>query len=180
MLDPKLLRRIRNIGAAVLVTAALIVYLVLGARWRTVTCAEGKFSIEFPGKPGLQRQAVPTQAGTLTAIAYRKVQLLHRSTYEVGYIVYPQGVLEQAGNLENLAIDQALGRVGAEVEKKQPFTAGGHQGTEVTARAPGMGKIRLRVLAVDDQVYMLMVYPVPKGGGGKHAERFFQSFTLRQ
>lgn len=176
-------RHWRTIGvwAAVLLTVIVGgVLLVEGSRWRTVTSAEGRFSVELPGRPGIQHQDAATPLGTLTVYAYSVVQIFHRSTYAASYCRYPAGILQQMeGDLVDTALNAAAGKTGGKVVAEKPLTGSGYAGKEQTLDAPGMGRIRLRVMVADDRVYTLIVYPINGKQGDIHADRFFASFRLR-
>jgi len=174
-------RRNLLINASLILAVIIgVVLLLVGARWRSYTTREGKFTIEFPGRPWVTSQSVATPSGMVTAYDYRVVQLLHGATYEVGYMVANAAVLEMmgGGQIGNIC-DSAVNRMGGTVIEQQDLTGAGYTGREVKFKAPGYTQARLRVFLAGDRIYTLMVSPVPKRDGEARVGRFFNSFHLQ-
>lgn len=179
---PPRLRRLLMVGLAVV--AGLVALGVLANwayRWRTFTAAEAGFTIDFPGRPSVQKQTVGTPAGMVTAFDYRVVNLLHGATYEAGLGDYPDAVAAQVGtdSLDN-ACTGIVRKMGGTLVAQQNVTLGDFAGRDLRVTVPGLGIVRLRILLCGTRNYMLMVSPMPWWDGEARVNRFFNSLTLRK
>ena len=149
--------------------------------WKKVE-VEGKFSVELPGEPKVERDTKPSERGTVTTtdyVAWRGSDMYSlRHGDDPLYASLPQaavgGVLEVAMKAK---IEQYQSAEGGKLVRAGDVTVGNLNGKEyvVTVEKPLKGTNRGRLFLVAGQYYDLMVFVAADSQHDQH-ERYFASF----
>jgi hypothetical protein len=155
-----------------------------GADSQEYTSPEGRFRAQYPGKPKLTQQTVPTQIGPIV------LKIASTSDWSgterfVSYADYPGGFIHP-GNRDPM-LDGACQGMATEARlvilSKMPISINGHPGREVSFEAqPGhpAGKIsgRARVFVVGVRLYQVFIAGPTGRVTPETIDRFLNSFAL--
>jgi len=178
-MTPTLLRTF--LAGALLVLAGLQAAGPLQAQsaagWQRFESAEGRFKVDFPGKPVIKRGRLRIETGDIPS-AWHTAGDGAEATYDVRYSDYPGTVMAKLtpAMLLEAARDGLLAQ---------------SRGQLVSEKSVGMGKVavrdleivgadgmryRFRLLLVDNRLYQLTAMAQPPARPDE--ERFFRSFQL--
>jgi hypothetical protein len=147
------------------------------AQWREFESKDGRFSVQFPGRPQRTEQKTRTDIGHVVSVRYT-VSHSGRVTYDLMFNDFPKGQIAsvKAEKLWDAARDsllyQAGGRITSEVHtvhngvRVRQFEIAGENGTRFV----------VRLLFADNRLYQLLV--ASRYGAAAEAQRFFNSFSL--
>jgi hypothetical protein len=166
--------------------------------WRDFNSAEGKYSVQFPGKP--EDKSVTYHQGPKVDA---QVVILNQATFLVSFIDLPPEIpLDYAAILEGMT-----GQVGGKVTKLRDWTIDGHKGKEVemfitstpfypvswVATAANKGKrldwwfnrnkagfASMRMLVINNRLYQIVAIGEETDFENAYVKNFFDSFKLTQ
>jgi hypothetical protein len=173
--------------------------------WRDFNSAEGKYSVQFPGKPE-DRSATyrPATFGpTVKLQAHHHLVELDKATFLVSVIDLPPGKpFDYAGTFQEMT-----GRVGGTVTNQRDWTIDGNNGKELEMRItntpffpegwvasagnqgkavelqinkPKGGFVSSRMVVVNDRLYQIVVIGEEATNDNADVKKFFESFKLTQ
>jgi hypothetical protein len=156
---------------------AAIAGSALTAAWHDVKSTQGRFTVQMPGKPTVQRQALETSAGpidlTLTYCANEK------AAYFVAFCDYGMSFKSTDEKYRVLygARDGLVAQVQGQVLGEKKVSISGHPGLRI--RFTGSGYHGLSHLyLVGDRLYQVMTISDEKGISDPSVEQFIASFRL--
>ena len=151
------------------------------AAWKEYASKEGRFVVLMPGVPVEQKENVKTPSGPIDltmAVVERKKE---ETAYLVIFSEFPEAVLKKGTADQRL--DYARNRAAASTKGKLTseikIRLGDYPGRELHLEVEGKGMVRLRMYAVKDRLYQLLVAGPKERALGKEADRFLTSFQLK-
>ena len=164
--------------------------------WRDFNSAEGKYSVQFPGKPE-DRSA--TYKGGLQA--HHHMVELDKATFLVSFIDLPPGQpFDYARTIQGMA-----GRVGGTVTKQSDWTIDGNNGKEFEMKItstpyfpdgwvasagnegkpvelqltkPKVGFVSSRMVVINNRLYQIVVIGEEATNDNADVKKFFESFQV--
>jgi hypothetical protein len=176
--------------AAVVGGIVFIGYKIANPSWKSFTPPDGRFTADFPGgNPKMQNQPIPRPNGpTIPMTIYLAETSFGREAYFVGYMdISPDEMPRSRGEIEtilNSGLDgmkdkSPNGGTMKEIRRSN-LTMSGQPAKELVADftdpAACSGRAVVRIVLIDNRVYILMVLGIGNGVSPANTERFFSSF----
>ena len=163
---------------------AMIVLLALAGckqiPWQPYTGPDGSFSVQMPGTPEEQKQALYNDLfGNFTAYIYAVDY--DSTTYMVVFTQYPESISAISTPFELLdnARDGAVANVQGTLVDEKVIRLGDYPGKEITIRLPAAGMLAdVRMYVVDTRLYQVMVTSPEANFSQKAADTFLDSFAI--
>lgn len=148
-------------------------------RWREFESRDGRFSVQFPGRPVRSEQKTRTDIGYVVSVRFT-VTYSKRVTYDLTFSDFPKAQIASVSpqKLLNAARDSLVYQTGGRVKMEahslhstipsRNLQIIGHNGT----------RYDVKLLFADDRLYQLLV--ASQYVAAPDARRFFDSFSLKK
>lgn len=142
---------------------------------------EGKFAIQFPGKPTESKQKQKTVVGDVDVYLFAIVQ--KDRAFLATYADYPRGTIAKQGlqdSLDKARDGNIKGVKGKLVSEKKITLKKKDDGREALIALPDKnGAYRVRIYLVGDRLYQVLVAGPDDFAKGKDATAFLDSFEVK-
>ena len=165
---------------AVLISTAVANYdKLLPHRWQTYTSPDGNFSVELPGKPGVESAQAPVEGGGMLPITIISTQPNAATAYMCSYVENENLASKSADDILNAARDGGLAKIQGTVKSEKRLTIQDYPALTVQANARGNSLADIQIVVAGKRLYMLMVVnTVAQDREEKSVERMFRSFKV--
>ncbi len=146
--------------------------------WQTLNSKEGRFKIDFPGKPANQSQPVTLPNLTSTTL-YMWTLETPTNNYMTGYNDYPDALVRiNSETLLKGARDGAISMTGGKFKSEKKISYGVFPGREVTYMVGGDKTIIQRIYIVNNRLYQMAVGFITGKEAPNDTAKFFNSFVV--
>ena len=173
-------KQIAGIVIAVVIMTVFANYQnFLPHRWQAFSASDKSFSALFPSKPEAEDQQVPLDAGGI-AVAHTFVATPEKTaSYGLTYYDDPRLATETIEEELNRARDGSIAKVQGSIIGERHLAIQGHEARDIDARATGNSLITMRLIAVGQRLYLLMVVDTARQKpDSKNIQKFFDSLKL--
>jgi hypothetical protein len=151
------------------------------AAWQPFTSREGGFTVQVPGKPKEEQQAIRTAGGTIDVTVY----VLERKTggtFAVGFAEFPEQAAKPGTTSRRLDAgrDGAVTRAGGKLTAERRIALDRYPGRELHIEVDGKTFVRTRLYAVKNRLYQLVAIGTKESVSSEDAERFLDSLDLAE
>ena len=156
--------------------ALLLALACSRAEWTTVSSPEGGFEVEMPAVPELARHTVDTVVGPLEFTVHSA--RLGSASYQIIWVEYPEGAIEDAEAVLDAARDGAVARSGSRLVREDRIALDGHPGREIELDVQGRIIGLDRLFLVGNRLYQILLAGDAGDLRSEEATRFLESFRL--
>jgi len=146
------------------------------AEWTTLRSPEGGFAVEMPAVPELARHIVETVVGPLDFTVHSA--RLGSASYQIIWVEYPEGVIEDPEAVLDAARDGAVARSGSRLVREERIEIEGHPGREIELDVQGRIVGLDRLFLVGNRLYQILLAGDAGDLNSEEATRFLASFRL--
>jgi hypothetical protein len=166
---PRTFRTLRSL-------ALLLALACSRAEWTTLRSPEGGFEVEMPAVPELARHTVETVLGPLEFTVHSA--RLGSASYQIIWVEYPEGAIEDQEAVLDAARDGAVARSGSRLVREESIEVEGHPGREIELDVQGRIVGLDRLFLVGNRLYQILLAGDPGSLHSAEALRFLASFRL--
>lgn len=157
--------------------------------WQTVKDTEGGYRISFPGEAEYAADDVPTVKGNVVMKSYTYQAEVGSEdkniVYMTGLTQYPDsfftgGIIDQNQRQKMLdnATDGILESTDGTLKSEEKITFNGYPGRIAKINVKGDLILEVKIVFVDQRVYVVQAIYFTKEEGNEFAKKFFDSFEL--
>lgn len=147
------------------------------AQWREFESKDGRFSVQFPGRPQRTEQKTRTDIGHVISVRYT-VNHSGRVTYDLMFNDFPKAQIAsvKAERLWDAARDSLIYQTGGRITSEVHTMHNGARARQFEIADKDGTRFIVRLLFADNRLYQLLV--ASPYGAAAEAQRFFNSFSL--
>lgn len=147
------------------------------AQWREFESKDGRFSVQFPGRPERSEQKTKTEIGYVVSVRYT-VSHSERVTYDLMFNDFPKAQIASVNpqKLLDAARDSLLYQTGGRIISETHTLHSAVRARQLEIAGNNGMRYVVRLLFADNRLYQLLLasrHPV-----ASDARRFFDSFSL--
>lgn len=160
---------------------ALLSLLLLAPQpdWRAFSPKDAAFTVEFPAAPTEHKKTVKGMGGTVEVVFY-EVELPGDRKFLVGVSEFPETSIKAGTEDKRLdnARDGAVNSVKGKLRREKALVLDSHPGRELVIDVEGKASVVLRMYAVKNRLYQVVVVGNGEFVSGRDAEKFLLSFKV--
>jgi hypothetical protein len=148
--------------------------------WKEFAPKDGSFTVLLPGPPNEFKKTVKTPDGAVEVVLFELPVSAGSAKYAIGYTEYPDTAIKPGTEDKRLdnARDGAVASTKGALVRQKILLLDNYPGRELLLRIDGKGAILMRLYAIKNRLYQLVVFGSEEFVGSKDAEKFLTSFKL--
>jgi hypothetical protein len=148
--------------------------------WQDFAPKDGSFTVLLPGKPTEHKKSIKQDSGMVEVLLFEVAVPPGDSKFVVGYSEFPEASIKPG--TEDKRLDNAQGGAVASVKGKlvrqKILLLDTYPGRELLIKIDGKSMVMMRLYAVKNRLYQLVVVGSEELVTGRDAEKFLMSFKL--
>jgi hypothetical protein len=153
--------------------------LSMQTEWKEFTPKDGSFSVLLPGTPTEHKKTVMSPNGMVEVLLF-EVSGPGDSKFVIGYSEFPEGSIKPGTEDKRLdnARDGAITNAKGTLVRQKNLLLDKYPGREAVFKVEGKGLVLLRLYAVKNRLFQLVVMGNEELLASQDAEKFLKSFKL--
>jgi hypothetical protein len=150
------------------------------AEWKPFTPQDGSFTVLFPAAPTEHKKSIKVADGTVEAVLFEVLVPASDGKFLVGYSEFPEASIKPGTEDKRLdnARDGAVAATKGTLMGQKILLLDGYPGRELDIKIDAKTKVKVRLYAVKNRLYQLVVLGNDDLVGSKESEKFLASFKL--
>jgi hypothetical protein len=164
----------------VLLPAVALPWQPAPLEWKELTPKDGSFSVFLPGTPTEHKKTVMSPSGMVEVVLFEVAVPPADGKFVAGYSEFPEASIKPGTEDKRLdnARDGAIASAKGKLVRQKNLLLDKYPGREVVIKIEGKATVLLRLFAVKNRLYQLVVVGNEELLASKEAEKFLKSFKL--
>jgi hypothetical protein len=157
----------------------LLLPVGMQSEWKAFSPADGAFTVQLPGKPTEFKKCVETPDGAIEVLVYELTPPGNQGKFAVSYSDYPEAKAGTEDKRLDNAREGAVAATKAKLKREKSLLLDTYPGRELTLEVEGKGQIVMRLYAVKNRLYQIVVTGPTDLVTSQDAQKFLTSFKLK-